>query len=404
MLKKNQLALVIGSVVVVGLVGWWVYSYTNLGGDINPLSTSSDNEILAGQQDQGSTPQQPERYELETVVEGLVVPWSIVFPSVDRWLVAERDGAIRVVLEGKLQAQPLKKFVQVSSNAEEGLMGMVLDPNYSENKLLYVCFAYVADDGDMYDKVVRLIDVGAELREDKVVIDKIPAARFHAGCELGFGPDGKLYVSTGDATDGTIAQDQNSLGGKFLRINADGSIPSDNPFSGSLIYSLGHRNPQGFDWHPESQRLYATEHGPSGFDGPLGGDEINFIEAGHNYGWPDVSHKETGSGFDSPLLVYTPAVAPASAVFYTGEQFPSWQGSFFFATLKGEAVYRLRFDTDEPRTVVEQEKLTLPSVGRIREITQGPDGFLYITTSNRDGRGSERTGDDKVYRLVPTQN
>jgi len=174
-------------------------------------------------------------------------------------------------------------------------------------------------------------------------------------------------------------------------VNDDGSIPADNPFPNSPIWTLGHRNPQGIDWDPASALLFETEHGPSGFDGPGGGDEVNIIEKGRNYGWPLVHHRASRAGFVSPLLEYTPAVAPASGTF--------WRNDFWFGCLRGEHVHHVVLDAKDRRRVVSEEKL-FTTYGRIREVAAAPDGSLYFSTSNRDGRGDRREGDDRIYRVV----
>jgi len=222
----------------------------------------------------------------------------------------------------------------------------------------------------------------------------------HAGCRIAFGPDNHLYVTTGDALEKNQAQNLDSLAGKTLRLTAEGEIPDDNPFENSAIYSYGHRNHQGLDWHPETGLLYSSEHGPSRFDGPPGGDEINLLSAGANYGWPDVSHQETKEGTTAPLMTYTPAIAPASAHFYSGELFPSLNYYFLMGGLVGTDIYFVAFDPNEPGRIIDQGQLGL-SVGRIRDLTTDPDGAIYFVTSNRDGRGKPAAGDDKVYKIVP---
>jgi glucose/arabinose dehydrogenase len=316
-------------------------------------------------------------------------------------LVSERAGRVRVVENGVLIKKPLLSLTEVSSRAEEGLMSLAVHPQYATNKFVYVAFATVQNQ-NMSVKVIRFTDQGDQAADLTTVIDNIPAARFHAGTRLRFGPDKKLYISTGDALMKDEAQNLQSLAGKVLRLNDDGTIPSDNPFPNSAIFSYGHRNIQGFDWHPQTEQLYATEHGPSTFDGPPGGDEINLLLAGKNYGWPIVSHEKTQAGFESPLQVYTPAVAPASGVFYAGEQFPQWENSFFFGGLRGEGVFRVQFSEDG-RSVELSEKLSSIEVGRVRDIAVSPEGIIYFSSSNKDGRGDIRDGDDAIYRIVPAE-
>jgi glucose/arabinose dehydrogenase len=339
------------------------------------------------------------KLEVTTFVSNLEVPWSIVFTSPTRMLVTERPGRVRVVENGKLAAQPILVLEDVEAKSESGLMGMTAAPDYAKSRHLYLCYAYDAADG-IRDRVLRYRDDGAAFSERTVIIEGIPAARNHAGCRVRFGPDGKLYVTTGDATDRKIAQDMKSLGGKTLRLNPDGSVPADNPFPGSPIYSLGHRNAQGIDWQPGTGLQFQTEHGPSGFDGPGGGDEINIVEAGKNYGWPLVHHKDSAPGMVSPLLEYTPAVAPSGGSFSTGDALPSFQGDFFFSNLRGEVLIRVRMDPKNPRKVLETEKLFVDVYGRLRDVVTGPDGALYVATSNRDGRGRPRPGDDRILRVV----
>lgn len=350
------------------------------------------------------------KFRVETVVSGLEVPWSIVFAPGGRMIFTERPGRVRVFERGRLRPEPLAVIQDAVANEESGLMGLTLHPRFAENNFLYLAYAYRGDGRDQLVRVVRYRETGGALAEQKLIVEGIPAAKYHAGTRLAFGPDAKLYVTTGDATDRNLAQRLDSLAGKTLRLNDDGTVPPDNPFANQKgarpeIYTLGHRNAQGLDFQPGTGLMFQTEHGPSGFDGPGGGDEVNVVERGKNYGWPTVHHRETRDGLEPPLLEYTPAVAPASGAFYRGggagaNDFPRFRGNFFFGNLRGECVIRVVLDG---RRVVGQEKLFEKQYGRIRDVAEGPDGALYFSTSNRDGRGKPAAGDDRILRLVPVK-
>lgn len=338
-------------------------------------------------------------YEVETIAEGLSVPWAVVFTDEDRILVTERPGTIREVRDGVVSQNALLSL-PVVANGEAGLMGLTLDPDYENNKLLYACYTY-QNGNTLANRIVQILDRGTSLEVQKTILENAPAARFHAGCELAIGPDDMLYVTFGDATEKSLAQDKNSLAGKILRMNLDGSVPTDNPIPNSLMWSLGHRNPQGITWDTRNDEMYSTEHGPSGNDGPLGGDEVNHIIKGENYGWPTVSHENSKPEFVSPMAVFTPAVAPGSIYFYDGTMYPEFENTLLFATLKGEGLYRAVVNPENPKEIESYEKLPLPDIGRIRDVTQGPDGYIYLTTSNTDGRGDARAGDDKIVKIHP---
>jgi aldose sugar dehydrogenase len=323
------------------------------------------------------------------VASNLEVPWSIVFAPDGRILFTERPGRVRAIEKGKLRAEPLLKLTNVVARGEAGLMGMALHPRYADNRFAYICYA--VESGGLQDVVVRYRDTGTAFVEPRTIVSAIPAARFHAGCRLKFGPDAKLYITTGDATDRDLAQKLDSLAGKILRVNDDGSIPADNPFPNSPVWTLGHRNPQGIDWDPSGGALWETEHGPSGFDGGSGGDEVNVIVKGRNYGWPVIHHRQTKEGLVTPVTEYSPAVAPASAAF--------WRGDFYFGCLRGEHLHKLVLSKDR-RTIAREEKL-FTNLGRIREVAAGPDGALYFSTSNKDGRGDPAAADDRIFRLAP---
>ncbi|MEK7549485.1 MAG: PQQ-dependent sugar dehydrogenase [Patescibacteria group bacterium] len=362
------------------------------------LQKDQEGEVLQDKEGVTSSSKKSIETEIEEVVKGLEVPWSLVFTSSERMLVTERPGRIRVVEKGVLQKESLHVFSEVVSNSEEGLMGLAVDPGYKENHLLYTSLAYMQS-GNLVVKVMRFRDTGKALEDPFVVIDDIPAAKYHSGSRMKFGPDGKLYITTGDATDKNIAQDIQNLGGKTLRINADGSIPEDNPFSGSPVWTYGHRNAQGLAWQPETGRLYETEHGPTVFDGPAGGDEINRIEKGKNYGWPLVSHEKKRAGTEVPLLLFTPAIAPAGMTFYASDTIPQFTGKLFYSMLKGEGIMQATLGSDG--SIQKSEKMKNIEYGRIRDVVEGPDGALYFLTSNRDGRGSMKAGDDRIFRIKP---
>jgi len=342
-------------------------------------------------------------FRVETVVGGLQVPWSIVWAPDGRMIFTERVGRVRVFESGKLRAEPLFTVPDVEPSGESGLMSVALHPQFAQNHLLYLSYAYKGKGQRV--RVVRYRESATGLADRKVIIEDIPAAQFHAGCRVKFGPDGKLYITTGDATERELAQRLDTLAGKTLRLNDDGTVPDDNPFVGREnarpeIWSYGNRNAQGMDWQPGSSLMFQTEHGPSGFDGPGGGDEVNIIEKGKNYGWPVVHHTQSRAGMESPLLEYTPACAPASGMFYRGSAFAQFRGNFFFGCLRGARIIHVILDG---RRVVSQENLLADKYGRIRDVAEGPDGFIYFSTSNRDGRGTPASDDDRIIRLVPMQ-
>lgn len=342
-------------------------------------------------------------YVVETVAEGLEVPWAAVWTSENRMLFTERPGRVRAIVDGDLIQKPLYVFEAVDERGEEGLMGVAISPMYTNNRHVFVSLVYPID-GTLRLQIVRLTDNGDNLVDPKIILDDVPAAQYHSGSAIEFGPDNKLYITTGDALAKQDAQDLESLAGKTLRINEDGSVPDDNPFPNSLVYSYGHRNSQGIDWHPVTGELYASEHGPSVFDGPAGGDEVNRVVSGQNYGWPLVSHEQTLDGAKDPLVVFTPAEAPASMLVYSGKVFPQFTNNLFFGALRGEGIVRLVLDSNNPDRIILTEKLAGVEFGRIRFVAEGPDGNIYFSTSNRDGRGVSVSYDDRIMRLVPKKN
>jgi glucose/arabinose dehydrogenase len=353
-----------------------------------------------GEGEVATSPQTSTKFKVETVVGGLEVPWSIVWAPDGRMIFTERPGRVRVFEKGALRQKPLFVVTDVEQTGETGLMSVALHPQFSTNQLVYLSYGYGS--GGSRVRVVRYRETTEGFVDRKVIIEDIPAAQFHAGCRLRFGPDGKLYITTGDATQRELAQKLDSIAGKTLRLNDDGTVPQDNPFVGQKnarpeIWTIGHRNAQGMDWQPETNLMFQTEHGPSGFDGPGGGDEVNIVEKGKNYGWPHIHHTQTREGLESPLLEYTPACAPASGMFYRGSAFPKFKGNFFFGCLRGEMLIRVVLDG---RKVLGQEGI-VREYGRIRDVAEGPDGAIYFSTSNRDGRGKPANDDDRIIRLIP---
>jgi quinoprotein glucose dehydrogenase len=325
---------------------------------------------------------------VQTVATGLVVPWQIAFMPDHSALVTERPGRVRLLGRGgRLARRPIAR-IRVTTQGEGGLLGLALDPRFALNRLVYLFFT---EGSEMRLERWRLD--GKRLVRQRSLVNGIRAGQVHDSGRIAFGPDGRLYVATGDAGEPMLAQDPTSLNGKFLALTphqyrGTGGRPA--------IVSIGNRNAQGFDWQPGSGRLISTEHGPTGFDGPEGFDEINEITQGGNYGWPLV----IGSGhpgFVEPLLVYRAPIAPAGATFVRRPG-SRWSGNFIFACLRGQQLHRLVFRGG--RIVADQPLLT-GRYGRLRDVVEGPRGALYVLTSNRDGRGRPRAGDDRILRVIP---
>lgn len=341
---------------------------------------------------------EPAEYKVETWVEGLEVPWGLVFLPDGRALVTERAGRVRLVENGLLREEPYAVIGEVVQTGEGGLLGITKHPAWPDEPWLYLMYTY-REGGALHNRVARYRDTGSGLEFESVIVGGIPGHRVHDGGRIAFGPDGMLYITTGDVWQARIAQDRNNLGGKILRLAPDGAVPPDNPFEGSPVYSLGHRNPQGLAWHPEAGDLFSSEHGPSGEFGLRGRDIINVIEKGGNYGWPLALGKAGVEGLVDPIVMWERATPPSGMAF--------WDGRLFVATLRSRALVRIGLEqADGGYRVTAIDRLFAKdwsdgTWGRLRDAVAGPDGALYVLTSNRDGRGSPQPGDDRILRLTP---
>ncbi|MBC8061689.1 MAG: PQQ-dependent sugar dehydrogenase [Clostridiaceae bacterium] len=332
-------------------------------------------------------------YEIQIIAKNLYVPWAIAISDKGKLYFTERSGAIRIIEDGKLQPQPLITFRSpFVSKGEGGLMGIDLDLNYSQNHYMYVMHSYAEGNG-IYNRVVRLIENNNRASIDRVLLDKIPGGLIHNGGRLKIGPDQKLYITTGDAGNSALAQDPTSTAGKILRIELDGRVPKDNPIINSPVYSLGHRNPQGLAWNSINV-LYASEHGQSAHD------EINIIQPGANYGWPLVQGNEdsTEVKIQKPLIHSGEDTWAPSGIDFANQG--PWKGQLLVAALRGQQL--LTMSLNGKGRIVKKVDLWLKNqYGRFREVIQGKDGSIYLTTSNRDGRGNPDITDDKIIRLLP---
>jgi glucose/arabinose dehydrogenase len=321
---------------------------------------------------------------LETVATGLEVPWELAFLPDGSALLTERPGRVRRLSpDGELDPEPVAE-IPVAAVGEGGLLGLAIDPDFRRNR-----FVYLYRTTDSGNEVVRYRYEGGELKEEATILDGIAASSIHDGGRIRFGPDDRLYISTGDAGQDELAQEPGSLNGKLLAMEP-GSYRSGGQGNPVEVVSLGHRNPQGFGWQPGTDRLYEDEHGPEGFD------EVNLIEQNGNYGWPEAVGPDH-DGFVAPLTTYEESIAPSGATFV---ELPGseWTGDYLMGALVGEQIRRLRFDG---REVVVDEPLFEDELGRVRTVVEGPDGALYALTSNRDGRGTPTADDDRVVRIVP---
>ncbi|NNE85330.1 MAG: PQQ-dependent sugar dehydrogenase [Alphaproteobacteria bacterium] len=346
---------------------------------------------------------QKQSFRTVVVTDSLEHPWSLAFLPDGRMLVTERPGRLRVIANDRLQGKAVTGVPDVFARGQGGLLDVVPHPDYANSGWIYLSFAAKSLRGG-HTAVVRARLDGNRLTDLETIFkaNNLAGGGVHFGSRIAFGGDGKLYVTVGERGDPDKAQELDSHNGTTVRLNDDGSVPADNPFlttAGALpeTYSYGHRNPQGMARHPETGDVWLHEHGPQG------GDEINLVRAGLNYGWPVITYGRSYAGFsigegsekdglEQPLLHWTPSIAPSGMAFYTGDKFPAWRGNLFVGSLKFRHLVRLELDGER---VISQERLLEGAFGRVRDVRQGPDGFLYILTDEDAGA---------LIRLEPVAN
>jgi glucose/arabinose dehydrogenase len=334
-------------------------------------------------------------FKVVRLTEGLEHPWGLAFLPDGRMLVTERPGRLRVVgADGKLDPRPIDGLPRIAEVGQGGLLDVALHPQFAQNRWVYL--SYVAPgEGGVGTEVLRGKLAGERLEEVQVVFRMQPKSGGgrHFGSRLVFDGDGHLLITLGDRGDQDRAQRMNDHAGSVIRLHDDGRVPADNPFAGragarSEKYTLGNRNMQGAALHPHTGLLWTHEHGPQG------GDEVNVMRPGRNYGWPVITYGAnygTGTrigegthkpGMEQPLHKWVPSIAPSGMAFYTGDRFPNWRGDLFVGSLKFQLLVRLELDGEQ---VVKEERLLAGELGRIRDVRSGPDGCLYLLTDSSDG-------------------
>jgi aldose sugar dehydrogenase len=370
---------------------------------------------------QGDGPAGTLKLDVEVVVQGLEIPWGLAWLPNGDLLVTERPGRLRMIRGGQLQATPVLDvevaqvtFVEeLGLGSEGGLLGVTLHPDFGNNRLFFMYFTARGANNALINRlgVYELAADGSKASFKRLLLDDIPSGIHHQGGRMQIGPDGKLYVGVG-AYAPDLAQQPDELPGKLLRLNLDGSVPDDNPTPGSPVFLTGVRNTQGFDWYDDHYML-VMDHGPTSIDPGVpekGWDEFNVVRGGENLGWPDVLGCDTRADIREPVLVFERSLPPGGAAVYRGTAIAPWKGSFLVATLglagsgEGEHLQRIQLSPSNPYSVEKHETYLKGTYGRLRTVAMGPDGHLYVTTSNCDSRGMSNgrcaNGGDKVLRIV----
>ena len=351
---------------------------------------------------------EPPGVTVETLFTGLDVVWSIAFAPDGRMFLTEKAGRVRVASpEGNLDPVPWLTLTNVSAEVREnGLNGLALHPQFPEEPWVYVMYTVDKPGDEVANRVSRFREVDGRGVDEEVLLDDLPGATTHNGGRIRFGPDGMLYIGTGDARDRERAQRLDNLGGGILRITPDGAVPSDNPWPDNPIWAYGMRNPLGIAFRPTDGALFVADHGPTTEWEPRIGafDELNLVERGRNYGWPRVVGAPGLADYVDPILSWIPSVPPGDLIFHDGD--------LYLTALWSEALIRIRFeDARDPNRVTAVERWFnsrvwrdgVPAVGtyrRVRALAVGPDGAIYMGTSNRDGRFEPGPDDDRVLRIV----
>ena len=384
--RGYQVIILLLLVLLVSMIGYMFLGTKNSATQPSPNPQSSEPPQAYDSDAEKYT------WDISVLSTGLEVPWDLALTEDGRIFVTERPGKLKLV-ETNGNYQTVATLANVASVGESGLTGLALHPDFKTNGFIYLYYTY-RDSGNILNRVSRFTFRNNTLSAEQIILDALPGGSIHNGGRLRFGPDKKLWVLTGDAARPALAQDINSLAGKVLRLNDDGSVPADNPVEGSLVYSTGHRNPQGIDFHPLSEEILVSSHGETAYD------EINLVKANGNYGWPDIKKCFSDDPrFINPIFCTKEETLAPSGLAFMGNSIWRFRYSLIFAGLRGNILQRLGIVDGK---VAEEEVIIKNTYGRLRGvIVDQKTGIIYVSTSNRDGRGQVQQGDDKILKITP---